>query len=571
VVTNFYLILYFSLYNVANTVIMVVIMYVDISKSGKYKRVLLRESYRENGKVKKRTVANISHCQGEVVMALQIALRNVDKMPDVLSGQAEVELCHGKSVGAVFAAVEIARRIGIVESLGRGRQADLALWQIVARLIEQGSRLSAVRMGEVHALAEAIGLEKGFCEDDLYKNLAWLAENQAKIEDRLFKNSQKGQADKQIDLFLYDVTSSYLEGTHNELGAYGYNRDGKKGKMQIVIGLLCDKKGEPVSVQVFSGNTSDVTTFGDQIKKVATRFGCRRVTFVGDRGMIKSTQKADLEGVNFNYITALTRKQIETLEKNGVIQLGLFDENLCEVEKDSQRYILRRNPCRAEDIAKTRSSKEESIEKLVRKKNEYLSEHPGAKVETALRDINQKIEKLNCSWLSVESKSREIVLLTDADILMRLSRFDGCYVITTNLPAAVISAEDAHACYKDLSKVERAFRESKTGHLELRPIYVRTEKSTRGHVFVVMLAYLLRRELERAWDKIDVTMEEGLGCLATLSSVELYQADGVAIERIPAPQGLCGKLLDALKYSLPDKIIRRKLNVSTKIKTRKRA
>ena len=547
-------------------------MYIDISKSGKYKRVLLRESYRQNGKVRKRTVANISHCHDDVITALQIALRNVDKMEAVLTGQAEPELCHGKSVGAVFAAVEIARRIGIVESLGRGRQPRLAMWQIASRLIEQGSRLSAVRLGEVHALAEAIGLEKGFCEDDLYKNLAWLADNQAKIEDRLF-NFRKNQADeqeKQIDLFLYDVTSSYLEGTHNELAAYGYNRDGKKGKMQIVIGLLCDKNGEPVSVQVFSGNTSDVTTFGDQIEKVANRFGCQRVTFVGDRGMIKSAQKADLAGADFNYITALTRKQIETLEKNGVIQLGLFDENLCEVEKDSQRYILRRNPCRAEDIAETRASKKESIEKLVRKKNEYLSEHLGAKVETALRDVNLKIEKLNCSWLSVEPQGREIVILTDADMLMGLSRLDGCYVITTNLPAAVISAEDAHACYKDLAKVERAFRESKTGHLELRPIHVRTEKSTRGHVFVVMLAYLLRRELERAWDKIDVTMEEGLSCLATLSSVEMCRVNGVAVERIPAPQGLCSQLLDALKFSLPEKIVRRKLKVSTKIKTRKR-
>jgi len=569
VVIKIYPFLYFSLYKADNTAIIVVIMYVDISKSGKYKRVLLRESYRENGKVKKRTVANISHCQDDVVTALQVALRNVDKMPDVLNGLADAGLCHGKSVGAVFAAVEIARRIGIVKALGRGRQADLALWQIVARLIEQGSRLSAVRLHEVHALAEAIGLGKGFSENDLYKNLAWLADNQAKIEDCLFKNSQKDQADKQVDLFLYDVTSSYLEGTHNELGAYGYNRDGKKGKMQIVIGLLCDKKGEPVSVQVFSGNTSDVTTFGDQIKKVATRFGCQRVTFVGDRGMIKSTQKADLVGADFNYITALTRKQIETLEKKCVIQLGMFDENLCEVEKDSQRYILRRNPYRAEDIAATRSSKEDSIGKLVRKKNAYLSKHSGAKVEVALRDINQKIERLNCSWLSAESKSREIVLLTYADILMGLSRFDGCYVITTNLPAAVISAEDAHACYKDLSKVERAFRESKTGHLELRPIYVRTEKSTRGHVFVVMLAYLLRRELERAWDKIDATVEEGLGCLAALSSVEMCHADGVTVERIPAPKGLCGKLLDALKYSLPAKIVRRRLKVSTKTKTRK--
>ncbi len=543
-------------------------MYVDISKSGRSRRVLLRESYREDGKVKKRTLANISNCSDESIATLQLALRHSDQLPELISGTAEIEMSHGKSVGAVFVAMEVARRCGIVSSLGSGREADLALWQIIARLIDQGSRLSAVRLHQTHALAEAIGLKKGFNEEALYKNLAWLAEHQSEIEDRLF---QVRHADEKLDLFLYDVTSSYLEGSHNELGSYGYNRDGKKGKLQIVIGLLCDQKGYPVSVQVFTGNTSDVTTFSDQVKKVADRFGCKRITFVGDRGMIKSGQKEQLSEAGFNYITALTRKQIETLENRGVIQPGLFDEELCEVEKDNLRYILRRNPCRAADIAATRSSKEASIQKLIAKKNDYLIEHPKAKVETALREINGKIKKLNCKWLALETQEREITLLVDADMLTELSRLDGCYVITTDLPADAITAQQAHAYYKDLSKVERAFRESKTGHLELRPIHVRKEKSTRGHVFVVMLAYLLRRELERAWEKIDVTMEEGLNALATLSSIDMGLAGEIKIERIPKPSGLCEKLLDALKFTLPTKIIRSKLNVSTKVKTRKQS
>lgn len=541
-------------------------MYVDISKSGHYRRVLLRESYRENGKVKKRTVANISNCSDESVAILQLALRHADKLPEILSEPATIELSHGKSVGAVFVAAQTAHRTGITQSLGAGRQSDLALWQIIARLIDQGSRLSAVRLHQTHALAEAIGLEKGFNEDDLYKNLAWLANHQAEIEGRLFRTRQAGE---KVDLFLYDVTSSYLEGTQNELGNYGYNRDGKKGKMQIVIGLLCDPKGDPVSVQVFSGNTSDVTTFGDQIKKVADRFGCQRITFVGDRGMIKSGQKEDLAASGFSYITALTRKQIEILEKNGVIQLSLFDENLCEVEKDGLRYILRRNPCRADDIAATRWSKEAKIKNLIQAKNEYLNEHPKAKMETALRQIKAKIETLQCKWLDIKTDDQKIILLVNTDMLTDISRFDGCYVITTNLPAAAVSTQQAHAYYKDLSKVERAFRESKSGHLELRPIHVRKEKSTRGHVFVVMLAYLLRRELERAWETIDVTMEEGLDCLATLSSVDMDLAGDIKIEQIPTPKGLCKKLLDALKFTLPTKIIRSKLNVSTKAKTRK--
>ncbi len=382
--------------------------------------------------------------------------------------------------------------------------------------------------------------------------------------------------------------SSYLEGKHNELAAYGYNRDGKKGKLPIVIGLLCDQAGEPVSVQVFSGNTSDVTTFGAQIKKAARRFGCRRVTFVGDRGMIKSTQKENLAEVDFNYITALTRKQIETLEKKGTIQLGMFDEEICEVEKDSVRYILRRNPHRAADLAETRSSKEASVEKLLRKKNVYLSEHPRAQVETALREVKLKIEKLKCGWLQVTAdadekaetetetetetgkKSRCLYLQKDEAKRLELSRLDGCYVITTDLPRAAVCAQDVHAYYKDLSKVERAFRESKTGHLELRPIHVRKEKSTRGHVFAVMLAYLLRRELERAWDKIDVTMEEGLDCLATLSSVKVGELEGLSIERIPEASGRNKELLAGLAYDLPQTIVRRGMDVSTRTKTRKR-
>ncbi|MCP4568024.1 MAG: IS1634 family transposase [FCB group bacterium] len=539
----------------------------DISKSGPYRRVLLRESYRKDGKVKKRTIANLSNCSDEDIAILQLALRNAERLPELLSGAPTTfEMSHGKSVGAVFVAAEVARLTGVTQSLGSGRQADLALWQIIARLIDQGSRLSAVRLHHTHALAEAIALKEGFCEDDLYKNLAWLADHQAEIEDRLFK---KRHTDQKVDLFLYDVTSSYLEGTHNELGSYGYNRDGKKGKMQIVIGLLCDPKGDPVSVQVFSGNTSDVTTFSDQVKKVANRFGCERITFVGDRGMIKSAQKEELTEISFNYITALTRKQIETLEKNGIIQLGLFDEKLCEVEKDSLRYILRRNPCRADDIAETRSSKEAAIKTLIQTKNTYLADHPRAQVEAALREIKAKIQKLNAKWLATETEGRVITLRVDTNLLTEISRLDGCYVITTDLPTKAITAQKAHGYYKDLSKVERAFRESKTGHLELRPIHVRKEKSTRGHVFVVMLAYLLRRELERAWDKIDVTMEEGLDSLATLSSVDIGLVGEIKIEQIPKPNGLCQKLLEALKFTIPTKIVRSKLNVSTKVKTRK--
>ncbi len=542
-------------------------MHIDISKTGKYKRALLRESYREDGKVKKRTIVNLSQCPDEVIEALQFALKNADKL-STLCDMSKVELSHGKSVGAAYTAVEIAKRTGILDALGSSRQGKLALWQVVSRLIEQGSRLSAVRLHQTHALAQAIGIDRGFCEDDLYGNLAWLAENQEVIEDCLFKSRYHGQ---KVDMFLYDVTSSYLEGCCNELAAYGYNRDGKKGKMQIVIGLLCDNEGEPVSVQVFSGNTSDVSTFSDQIKKTADRFDCQRVTFVGDRGMIKSAQKQQLEQVGFSYITALTSKQIETLEKAGVIDRSRFDDEIFEIKKDCLRYILRRNSCRAYDIAEMRKSKQSKIEKLIEDKNQYLANHSKSNVDVALKNINQRIEKLACKWLGAQADDRKVTLLVDCDMLTELEILDGCYVITTNLPQEAATAQQVHSHYKDLAKVERAFRESKTGHLELRPIYVHTEASTRGHVFVVMLAYILRRYLEKAWDKIDVTMEEGLNCLSTLSSVAVCEAGGIKIEQIPTPTGLCGELLETLDFTLPSKIVRSNVNVSTKVKTRKRS
>jgi len=165
----------------------VVIMYIDVSKSGKYKRVLLRESYRENGKVKKRTVGNLSGCSDEEIFAIQVALKDAKKLPDILAESKDVKLLLGKSVGAVFTAVAMAEKIGVKQALGNCKNGKLALWQVVARLLEQGSRLSAVRLHEKHALVEAIGIDSEFCEDDLYKNLAWLAENQSEIEDRLFK------------------------------------------------------------------------------------------------------------------------------------------------------------------------------------------------------------------------------------------------------------------------------------------------------------------------------------------------------------------------------------------------
>ena len=335
-------------------------MFIDSSIStvnGKaYPRHLLRETYREDGKVKHRTLANLTHCKPEEVEAIRLALKHKGDLARILAsaGEGGPELKQGPSIGAVWVLSQLARELGLVAALGSDRQGKLALWQVIARVLDQGSRLSAVRLAGGHAVGAALGMV-GFDEDDLYANLDWLADNQAEIESRLFAQRKAASAP---DVFLYDVTSTYLEGEHNAFAAFGYNRDRKSGKRQIVIGLLADADGRPLSIEVFPGNTSDVKTFSSQVSKAAARFGAERVTFVGDRGMIKAPQRAELGAADFHYITAITKAQIDALIAAGVLQMDLFEETLAEVEgEDGERYVLRRNPARAAELAASRQDK----------------------------------------------------------------------------------------------------------------------------------------------------------------------------------------------------------------------
>jgi len=363
------------------------------------------------------------------------------------------------------------------------------------------------------------------------------------------------------------VTSSYLEGQHNAYGDYGYPRDGKQGKKQIVIGLLCDEQGAPVSTEVFRGNTQDAQTFAAQVQKASERFGCQRVTFVGDRGMIKSAQVEELSAVGFHYITAITKPQIETLLAAGVLQLDLFDAAVCEVQHEGLRYVLRRNPLRAAQLAASRADKQARLEQLLQQRNRYLAEHPRARVATAEKALRAKIAQLKVErWLGVEAEGRSLRLTVNPPALEEVSRLDGCYVIKTDLPQSAASKQVVHDRYKDLAQVEQAFRTCKTVHLETRPIHVRTAEHTRGHVLVVMLAYLLRRELSRAWAALDVTVEEGLAQLGTLCSTEIQVEGGGRCLRIPQPGADARALLEALDIALPEALPHPQVRVVTRKK-----
>ena len=447
--------------------------------------------------------------------------------------------------------------------MGDGREGKLALWQVMARVIDQGSRLSAVRLAGQHAICDLINLDK-FDEDDLYENLDWLSDHQREIEKELFELRYEGKVKPK--LYLYDVTSSYLEGTHNALADWGYNRDKKRGKMQIVIGLLTDEQGDPVSVEVFKGNTNDLKTFFSQVKKLAYEFGIEEVTMVGDRGMIKSGQIKELKEHQFHYITALTKPQIETLLEKDILQMELFDENLCEVQQEDVRYILRRNPMRVDEIEHNRQSKIRKIKSKIAEQNQYIQEHPRAKVETGGKKINQLIGKLKLKdFLMAEIQARSLSLRVDSDKQIETALLDGCYVIKTDVTKELASSEIVHQRYKDLAMVEQGFRTMKTGLLETRPIYVRKEKRTRGHVFVVMLAYCIFRELKKLWKNIDVTVEEGMNELNTVCSIEI-SIKGAFCRHIPQPRELAQKLFKASDVVLPEVLPCRGVTVATRRK-----
>jgi hypothetical protein len=526
-------------------------MFIEKTNSrGKYTCYLLRETYREKGKVKHRTVANLSGCSKEEVEAMRLALKHKNDLSQLVSVTEAVSLRQGLSVGGVWLIFDMARQLGITEALGNSPQGKLALWQIIARVMDQGSRLSAVRLAGSHAACDILGLG-AFDEDDLYENLDWLDENQSKIEDRLFRSSHPAG---NPGLYLYDVTSSYLEGQYNELAAFGYNRDGKKGKRQIVIGLLCDETGRPLSIEVFPGNTNDTATVASQIKKIAQRFGGGEITFVGDRGMVKNQQIEDLAEQGFHYITAITKPQIESLIDRGVIQMTLFDQQLAEIKTDDGiRYILRRNPERAAEIRQSRDSKLTSLRQMVKKLNEYLAAHSRASCDVALRRINDRCERLKVSeWVRAEVSDRKISLAADQETLAETEKLDGCYVLKTDLPEKVADKKTIHSRYKDLAHVEWAFRASKTVQLEMRPVNVRLASRTRGHVFVVMLAYRIVQELAARWNQLNLTVAEGVDELTTLCATEVLVNDEPRCNKIPQPRPSVEQLLKLASVRLPD-------------------
>jgi transposase len=516
--------------------------------------ILLRQGFRQDGKVKSRTLANLSHWPPARIEALRRALRgDFDHLA--------AEPTSGPVFGLLFALKQLADQLGLSASLGKSRLAKLALFLVLARVAHQGSRLSAVRWATDHAVAETLGLDS-FDEDDLYAALDDLCARQESIEQALYRQYLKRRGAPPT-LFLYDVTSSYLEGQHNALADYGYNRDGKRSKLQIVIGLLADREGEPLAVRVFAGNTGDPTTVVQQIRIVKEQFGVQELVFVGDRGMVKSKGKQALQEAGLHYISALTDPQIRRLLGEGTLQMGLFHEQVCEVEADGVRYLLRKNEDQA---AREQHRLEDKLAKLSRKveqRNQQVEKSPRCQPEAGPRNLQVWVARHKLTGLvELHLEGRTMVLQRNQAAIDRAMELAGCYVVVTDVPKQNLNGQEVHDSYVSLQKVERDFRQMKTGLLEVRPVFVRKESRTRGHVFCCLLALKLSREVERRLQAVfgttdtnpyAITLTDAMAALSRLCLLEYRVDEKTSVTRLPQPDDQQKEILAALGVPLPKK------------------
>jgi len=470
-------------------------MYVDeVPNRNSPPAFLLRESYREDGTVRKRTVGNISHLPREQIDGIRRVLKGLPAGPGL---QGAFEISRSLPHGHVAAALGTLRSLGLEELIDPvpSRNRNLATAMITARVIEPGSKLATARglraATRSSSLGEVCSVDR--CdEDDLYDAMDWLLERQDAIEQGLARRHLGAST-----LVLYDVSSAAFEGKTCPLGAIGHARDGVKGRKQIVYGLLTTTEGIPVGIEAFAGNTGDPTTVAPQVRKLKERFGLSHVVVVGDRGMItKARIREDLEPAGLDWITALRAPTVQTLLAAGPIQLSFFDDHdLVEItdhpDYPGERFMICKNPNVGHD--------------RWRKRNELLAatERDLQKVVEATRRGRQPLRGKDCIGMRVGrvlgrrgmGKHFEIEIQEDSFSYRRRethiaeeAALDGLYVIRTRVPREVLSAEAVVSTYKRLDAVERAFR-AFNSDLDIRPIHHRRDDRVKAHLLLCMLAY----------------------------------------------------------------------------------
>jgi transposase len=466
--------------------------------------ILLRESSRCDGKIVKRTLANLSCWPASQIDAL----RRVLKRESLVSPADAFQILRSYPHGHVAAALGTLRRLGLesILSRSRGPERNLAVAMIVARILEPASKLATARGFHpetvTSSLAAVLGLDQAVDETQLYRSLDWLLERQQSIENALAKRYLS-----EGSLILYDVSSTYFEGRHCPLARFGHSRDERSGNQQIVFGLLTNAEGCPVAVEVFAGNTGDPTTVAAQVSKVRERFHLKQIVLVGDRGMLTSARiREDLQPQEgLQWISALKSIQIQQLVQSGALQLSLFDQHdLAEIQHTSypgERLIACRNPLLAEERSRKRSELLEATEKQLKKIEEATQRKK--KPLRGRKEIGLAVGKI----LGRYKMGKHFSLFIEEDgfrcerkqaHIEREAALDGIYVIRTSVSAETFSSRKVVGWYKRLSAVERAFRSLKSVDLKIRPIYHHLADRVRAHVFLCMLSYYVEWHMRRA-------------------------------------------------------------------------
>jgi transposase len=477
------------------------------SGENEYTATLLRRSYRQDGKVKKETLANLSHLPPAAIDAIRRVLAG----ETLMSVDDAFEIERSLPAGHVNAALVMARRLELAKLLDRSasRQRDLCMAMILGRVICPGSKLGTVRTLGQSTLASELGVQ-GADEDDLYAAMDWLLKRQSAVEDRL---AARHLVDG--EMVLYDVSSSYFEGRACPLGKLGYSRDGKRGLPQIIYGLLCDTDGRPVAVEVFSGEVHDDKTLPAQVTKMKDRFGLERVIVVADRGMVtKANIEILTQAPGVDWITALKAPTIKKLAKSGVFQPSLFDEqNLGEItnveEFPGERLIVCRNPLVGAQRARKRevllAATESELAQVAHRVDHGTlqgADQIGLAVGPALKRYRMKKHfqiQITDTTFTYSRKSEEIA--AEATL-------DGFYILRTSLTDTDLQAGDVVRAYKNLEQAERAFGSLKGPELQIRPIHHHLADRVKAHVLICMLAYYLTWHLKAAWKPLLFTDED---------------------------------------------------------------
>ena len=487
--------------------------------------VLLRESYRQGKKIRKRTLANLSKWPAHLVEALRVLLRGgtaIDSLNDAF------ECVRSRPHGHVAAVLGTLRRIGLERMLASAptRARALVVAMLVARVLHPRSKLATARELNTETLAYTLGEQLGLehaDEDELYGAMDWLLERQSAIEGKLARRHLEQGA-----LVLYDLTSTYFEGRSCPLAKLGHSRDGKRGTLQIVFGLLCNREGCPVAVEVFEGNTADPNTLGLQVEKLRERFRLSRVVLVGDRGMLTAARiREELQGLSgLDWITALRAPAIRQLVDSGALQLSLFDEkDLAEItseEYPGERLVVCRNPLLADERARKREelmqASELELDKIAAATQRTRRRLRG-RDKIALR-IGRVINKYKMAkHFELDITEEHFAYQRNEHRIREEAALDGFYVIRTSVPDTVLDTEQTVRAYKGLSAVERAFRSFKTVDLKVRPIYHRLPNRVRAHVFLCMLAYYVEWHMRLALAPILFDDEDKQGAEAERESV----------------------------------------------------